>query len=206
MICPKCKGQRAIVKTNIMTATTVREQCPDCKGLGEVQGDISDGLKVKPEPGQITYFSLFKGGKPRAVMTTAIEGIVVDAKNRYLIVKIMHMKTKDKYRKQGLMDEILESVKVFGQKQVKFVITSWYDSTDIGKEFLLKRGFVREGNILIWRRDGKPKQGEGSGVIPKVSPGITEPQAGDSGGEGNDLEAGDSPGGGDPGSNPDNKD
>ena len=159
MICPRCKGQRIIIKADIMKATTVREQCPDCKGLGEVQGDISDGLKVKPEPGQITYFSLFKGGKPRAV-------------------------------------------KKFGQHTVKFVITSWYDSTDAGKEFLLKRGFVREKNILIWRRDAKPKAGEGTGTVPKVqSTGSAEEGGGD---QGNDKEAGD--GRGDSGNIPDNKD
>ena len=100
------------------------------------------------------------------------------------------------------MDEVLESVKKFGQHTVKFVITSWYDSTDAGKEFLLKRGFVREKNILIWRRDAKPKAGEGTGTVPKVqSTGSAEEGGGD---QGNDKEAGD--GRGDSGNIPDNKD
>lgn len=178
MICPRCKGEGFIVKTDIMKASVSREQCPDCKGLGQVQGDISDGLKVKPEPGQLMYFTWFYKGKPRSVMTTAVEGIAVgEVADRYLIVKIMQMTTKPKYRKKGFMGNILEKVKLFGQGQTKYIITSWFDSSEEGKKYLLKRDFTREGNVLIWRRDGKPN-----------------------------ADGGQSSTGGDPGNNKDNKD
>lgn len=158
MICPECKGEKWITKTDIMHATTRKERCEFCKGVGEIQDVIPSGLTVKPEPGQLMYFQWNEeGGRVRSVMTVAIEGIVPpnEPQDKYFIVKIMQMTTKMKYRKKGYMNKILEGVKKFGQGNVKFIVTSWYDSTEMGRKFLMKRGFVREKNILIWRRDGK---------------------------------------------------
>ena len=38
------------------------------------------------------------------------------------------------------------------QQAIEWAETSWDDSTDEGREFLLKRGFVKENEKLVWER------------------------------------------------------
>ena len=75
MICPKCKGAKWITKTDIMHATTRKERCDYCKGVGEIQDEKPSGLTVKPEAGQLMYFQWAVNGRVKSVMTITIEGI-----------------------------------------------------------------------------------------------------------------------------------
>jgi hypothetical protein len=183
MICPECKGKRWKIKTDIMNATTSKERCEFCKGVGEIQDKKPSGLTVKPEAGQLLYFQWVEDARVKSVMTVCIEGIVPpnSPKDKYFIVKIMNMKTPKKHQGKGYMGKVLEGVKKFAQEQVKYMVTSWYDSSKSGKNYLMKRGFVREKNILIWRRDGKPKD-DGA---PKRKAGIKDTGGGSENGQDN---------------------
>ncbi len=73
----------------------------------------------------------------------------------YMVVFILDMKTKEKYRGKGYMGNILDAVKRYFGGSVKFILTNYHDSSKEGIAFLKKRDFVhnKENSQLIWRRD-----------------------------------------------------
>lgn len=167
MICPKCNGEKVICQTDIMRARTVTVQCPECRGTGQKDGVIADGIYVKPEPGVLHYFMKYVGGRKAAIVQTIIEkvqpqpGKIVKAEP-YYVVSIINMSTRNKDRRKGYCREVIESIKKWNMNSVKFILTSWSDSSSISRVFLQKSGFIHMvGNdILIWRRN-EPKSTEG---------------------------------------------
>jgi hypothetical protein len=171
IVCPKCNGEKMVRKTDVMRARTVTVQCPECRGTGRKDGVIPDGVYVKPEPGVLHYFIKYVGGRKAAVVQTVIEKVQPEKGKilnpaPYYVVSIINMSTRNKDRRKGYCGEIVESIKKWNRNSVKFIITSWSDSSEISRGFLEKRGFIHSVNndILIWRRDGKEKNGP-EGVV-----------------------------------------
>lgn len=182
MLCPKCNGEKFVRKVDIIRAKTVSEQCPVCHGTGQKDGVVPDGVYVKPEPGVLHYWLKYVGGRRVAHIQSIIEKVQPPQgkflkSDPYFVVSILNMKTRNKDRKKGYCGEILDSIQKWCNSSVKFILTSWDDSNEQSRAYLMKRGFVRKDSVLIWRRnepaetkcgnrsDSEVAAGTGSGAV-----------------------------------------
>jgi tRNA(Met) C34 N-acetyltransferase TmcA len=68
----------------------------------------------------------------------------------YCCVQIVRMNTKPQYQRQGVMTKIIDTI--FADHKTLWIQTSWDDSSESGRAFCLKNGFVQEGDLLIRRK------------------------------------------------------
>jgi len=167
--CEACKGEGKIITVDVMTARSVSKICDVCYGSGLVNEAITaDGVYIKPDPGVLHFFSYRKDGKFIATIQVVYQ--MAKAKDyMHFVGNILNMWTKEKYRNQGYCDVLLSAAKRFNGGRVKFLVTSYVDSSVIGRKFLIKRGFELDDKkqILIWRRDGKKNENNSNAAIRK---------------------------------------
>jgi hypothetical protein len=162
--CEKCSGLGYTVETDIMKARRVKKDCPSCKGTGKIQNIEPDGVIFRIKRCEVGYWQELRAGKPVATLHMHICPIM-DSTGKPLFkrnimnpkqgiprifIQIVNMVTKPKYRKTGIMTKLLSAA--MGDPKIEWVESSWDDSTDFGRNFLLARGFVQEGSKIIWRR------------------------------------------------------
>ena len=155
--CEKCKGKGAYLRLNIKAAKQEMVKCDKCKGTGFEMPKEYTGFKIIHEPGTANWLGWYVKEKRVASMFVLMRmfGKNVKDPDKYLTVAIHNMFTDPKYRNNGYMDSLLSGLKNMKSQLVKFIYTSYEDSTPVGRNFLLKRGFERKEDTLIWRRDGK---------------------------------------------------
>jgi GNAT superfamily N-acetyltransferase len=119
-------------------------------------------------PCQVYLWQEFKDGRPIAtlelwIMPVFENGIPQHVKENPLAkprpriyIQIRDMHTKPKYRRTGIMDRLL--IMALQDRRVEWFETSWNDSTEEGRSFLLHRGFKREDDKLVFRPPEEPCQ------------------------------------------------
>jgi hypothetical protein len=162
-MCTTCNGSRRISKINLLKAKTEFFPCPDCKGMGYTQTPQTDGIRCGVCEA-ITYFWQFlKASKVAATLEIRVRPIKNDRgvpqvyKNVIMkivrpraYVEIVRMNTKPEFRHLGMMSALVDCA--LGDSKIEWAETNWDDSTGDGRNWLLERGFVQEGNKLIWER------------------------------------------------------
>jgi hypothetical protein len=178
--CPKCNGKRKLFELDIARARSVRKTCPKCNGTGIDPASIRDGVRCFQLKCQVVVYSKCIDGTDVASLHLWIfplmragKPILTPAGHMMLHVMIPQMHTKPKYRRQGHMAELLKIA--LTDVRVAVVESSYGDSTESGRAFLVAAGFKHEGNKLIWRRWGelepeRTDQAEVSGVAGAVQP------------------------------------
>jgi GNAT superfamily N-acetyltransferase len=80
--------------------------------------------------------------------------IVKDGEHTVCWAKIPRMFTREAHRNKGYMRALLDAAKngagVPGG--LKYIVTSWEDSTEQGKCFLRNHGFKRKDDLLVWEK------------------------------------------------------
>lgn len=178
-VCENCEGKGYFVKIDFMQAKQYREKCPKCNGTGVIQEAQKNGIRVGKIICETYFWQMLQNSKPVSTLEIRIRP-VMSAEGKPLFkrvaplskiaiprvyIEIVRMNTKPKYRKQGIMHKLLEHA--IGDPKIEYAYTNWDDSTGDGRNFLLKRGFVQEGDKLIYRKPVKPvkKDEESSGVV-----------------------------------------
>lgn len=166
--CGSCKGQGYTVKTNILKARQEKVMCPTCHGTGKIYVENVNGIMCQSQMCQVMYWQDFVNNEPVATLHIHVCPIMDKKTGRpafnpnifdptkkvpRIFLQIVHMATKEGYKKQGRMNELL--MRATEDRKIEWVETSWDDSSEEGRAFLLKRQFVREKGKLIWRR-GNP--------------------------------------------------
>jgi hypothetical protein len=128
--------------------------------LPSKKGLLGSGIYVEPQTGTLLYFRRQVGGRIASTLMVIMIPVIKDGVSRHIVAEIHNMWTKPRHRNNGYMGELVEAVKGSMRGQVRYIITSWNDSSKQGREFLLKRGFERKGSTLIWR-DENWKGGDG---------------------------------------------
>lgn len=166
MPCSECNGKGKVLKLDILKARREWDTCPICKGQPHKEDLKPDGIRIVHVRCQVVEWVEYKDNVSASKLELWICPILKDnkpmmvrdtplAKPRPRVYAIIRdMNTKEEYRKQGMMDRLL--ICAHQNKQVEWFETSWDDSTEDGRGFLLKRGFVREGKRLISRRPTTP--------------------------------------------------
>jgi len=69
----------------------------------------------------------------------------------YLVIAIENMGVSHKkdYGK-GYMYKIIKSIQTLGRNLVRYIYTNWDDSTKEGRAYLIRQGFKRKKNLLLW--------------------------------------------------------
>lgn len=166
--CPKCDGRGYTTKVNLLKAKTDKIHCEKCRGTGKVFVDKINGIQVVRQLCQVFYFQDYVDNNPVATLHVHMCPVMdqktgkpaytpnvlnpKDMKPR-IFIQIVHMATKPDYRRQGRMRNLL--MKAMEDPKIEWVETSWDDSSDDGRNFLLMNEFKREKGKLIWRR-GNP--------------------------------------------------
>lgn len=164
--CKRCMGKGGITKTNFMKGATSQITCPDCGGVGYRTKDT--GISIRPISGDPMYVVHTVKKQDVAWIRIDLEFVLGRSKKkRYGIASIVSMKTMEGFRCKGYMGKMIEMLKNTGGGAIHAIRTSWNDSTEGGKEFLLKRGFKHKGMVLIWERDVDTKENEGEEKQPK---------------------------------------
>ncbi len=162
--CEVCDGTGRTRKVDIINAKTIESICDVCYGSGRVNEEITaDGVYIKPDPGILHFFSYKKDGK--FICTIQVVYEMVKAKEfNHIVGKILNMFTREKYRKQGYANVLLTAAKRWNGGRVKFLVTSYPDSSEYSRGWLQRRGFEpdEKKQILIWRRDGKKNENNGN--------------------------------------------
>lgn len=166
MPCGECNGLGKVQKLDIMHAKKIWEVCPKCHGVPEREPLRQDGIRQAKLP-CITYlWQEFKDHKPIAtlelqvwpIIENGIPAVVKESPlkppRQRIYIKIRDMNTRPKYRKQGIMDRLL--ICALQDRRVEWFETSWNDSTEEGRKFLMKRGFYREDSNLVFRPPEEP--------------------------------------------------
>ena len=166
--CQDCKGLGYSLKLNIIKARQEKIPCPTCRGTGSVFVESLNGIVCQRQVCQVMYWQDFVNNEPVSTLhihvclvmdnktgQPSFKPDIFNPKNRIsrIFIQIVNMATLPDYRGQGRMDELLK--RSMEDPKIEWVETSWDDSSDEGRGFLLKREFVRECGKLIWRR-GNP--------------------------------------------------
>ena len=146
--CPTCEGKGYIDAIDIMTAQRSRKSCVDCMGTGAKDGKMTGIRSYHPHSQVFQYVE-------EGVVWATLELWQHSTKEGYNYFEIHKMITKRKHRKKGVMSVLL--LAVMRHPYIWWIETSYSDSTEQGREWLMKRGFKKEGDKLIHRRKGAPK-------------------------------------------------
>ncbi len=167
--CPNCKGLGYTVETNIMRAIKEKKPCIACRGTGKIQIEKPDGKRFITQECIVGYWQEMRAGKVAATLHIHVCPIrdsntgkplfkpgVMNPKGAIprVFIQIVNMVTKPKYRKTGIMSELLAAA--MADPKIEWVETSWDDSTADGRNFLLGKGFVQEGKDLIFKKTTDP--------------------------------------------------
>lgn len=164
--CEECKDTGYVIKVDILNAKKMRVVCPKCHGIKPRDPLDPDGIRSVHVPAQIYLWQEFKNDKPIATLELWVRPITDNGKvlevrdtplskpRPRIYISIRDMHTKPKYRKQGIMDRLL--ICAFQDNRVEWFETSWDDSTEEGRKFLLNRGFHREEDKLVFERQKEP--------------------------------------------------
>jgi len=164
-VCPECKGRKMLPKLDIKSATTKMAPCPKCFGRGTIQIKPTDytGMSIMNQIAQIYWFNDNINGNVVSSLLAFMCPMMEDGKPAMRVVggtsmyrifmQIIRMNTKSKHRREGRMSKLLE--KALQDPKIEYAESSWDQSTADGRNFLLGRGFVQEGNNLVWRRAEK---------------------------------------------------
>lgn len=129
--------------------------------------ELQDGIFILSDPGIFYFMNFFVKGQMVAFIHVIIHPVQITSKIinphtnlvkpavRHMVGKIINMETLEHFRREGVMTELLEALQQLHDGEVKYIITSAVESSDAGTATLIKNGFVKEGTVLIWRRDGK---------------------------------------------------
>lgn len=148
--CSACNGRGWVTNIDVTHAKSTKKPCKKCKGTGEV--GVRNGIWIG-EAGGALDLSLYKNGRIVAESKVVLITCGNPAKDGHLVVEIYTMWTAENFRRQGAMTQLLDRMKAMYDGKVKFVLSHWRDSTKEGRACLLARGFKREKDVLLWRRD-----------------------------------------------------
>lgn len=174
--CPFCAGRGYNLELDVMRATRVQVKCKPCNGIGDTIEKITDGvmvgrlmcetfLFVKKVADQavatleLRVYMCLKDGKPYPSENSNIAGARIKPA---VYGEIPRMATFAKHRGKGYMSELIECAK--GDPAIQYIVTSWDDSTEQGRAFLLKRGFENKHGKLVWRREKTSPVADGTPV------------------------------------------
>lgn len=151
-VCSVCNGSGFVYELNIMAAKRNKKRCENCDGTGVKDGKMT-GIRTYRPHSQVWQY-LEKGV---VLGTLEVWQHCDNQGSNYL--EIHKMITKRKHRNRGVMTTLFLSV--FKHPYILWIETSYTDSTEAGREWLMKRGFKREGDKLISRRRGVTNSADG---------------------------------------------
>jgi DnaJ-class molecular chaperone len=161
--CPTCNGLKFIIQTDIMHARSVKAPCKTCQGSGVVQDEQTDGVRVGRIIAETFMWQHLKDGHIVANLEIRIRPVTVGGAPQFrtnnvamfkaqkkvprLYVEIVRMNTKEIFRRQGLMKDLVQ--RSLMDPKFEWAETNMEDSNPEGIALLKKLGFVEEGKKLI---------------------------------------------------------
>ncbi len=161
--CPVCKGKKVTMQIDIMQGRTTQMPCKNCKGTGEIREQQTDGIRCGRKIGETFFWQQLKDGHIVATLEIRVCPVFLNGipqfkingsaifKNQKrvprLYVEIVRMTTKEAFRRQGLMQELVGQA--IGDPKIEWAETNLDDSTEAGIALLKGMGFHEEGAKLI---------------------------------------------------------
>lgn len=149
-----------------MAARTRYVTCKRCNGRKEEPEELRpEGIRMVHVPAQLVLFQQFKDNIPIATLELWICVVMKDGiaqtiynnskKQPRIYAKIRNMITRPEHRGKGIMGALLTCA--IQDHRIEWVETSWDDSTSDGRNFLLGKGFIQDGDKLISYRPSEDK-------------------------------------------------
>lgn len=171
-MCQACNGRGYVASVDLMKAKTTRKPCEKCGGAGKIKTRLKDGVRCGQIEGITFVWQHLVEYEPVSTLEVRIRQSKINGvpqfrqmnplfkrKTPVLYCEIVRMNTLPKHRGKGFMGQLFEVAKQ--DPRIAWIETNWKDSSPKGKAFLLKRGFVKEGNKLIWERQDGNDNGSG---------------------------------------------
>lgn len=178
-ICRRCGGAREIEELDVSTATREKVACPSCNGTGVEGGKLVNGMAIRYPVCDIAIMQQLKGGEPVATLELWVyrakrggRAMTITGENGMKMIasfaEIHHMHTRGKWRRKGLMKELVAWAMAqpllflpgvpppMGVHFIAWLVTDWHDSSEAGRATLQSLGFKRDESRLIWWREGVP--------------------------------------------------
>jgi GNAT superfamily N-acetyltransferase len=171
--CVDCNGRGYINQTDIMAAKSKQVMCISCAGQGFKKVPFTDGIRCY----RLACIPVFWESRLKGEVQATLELRVFQIRNQYgepevkknskivlfkrdkvvprCYIEIAKMFTEPKHRRKGVMSKLLDEAEA--DPKIEYFCTSWDDSTEEGKELLMKRGYTRQGILLIKRMDNAAK-------------------------------------------------
>ena len=142
-VCPACHGSGVDEKIDIMAAKHTRAKCSRCGGSGKRN---PDGVRFRRRIGFTADCERIKD--EQVVSTIQVHFWPAVINTPLIIGDIIRMATRPKHQRKGYCTQIIIQLQI--QKHIMGLRTSWQDSDPAGRALLMKQGFERKGNLLIW--------------------------------------------------------
>jgi len=170
-VCPVCGGSGYEDKIDILAAKRTHRKCLRCGGSGKRN---PDGVRFRRISGFPAVVERMKDGK--AVSTVQLTCWPAVLNSPLIICDIVRMATRPKHRRKGYATQIIVQLQLM--RHVLGIRTSWDDSDEAGKALLMKQGFTRKGNLLLWENQyaygllgkGLKERGKLEGIIASGRP------------------------------------
>jgi len=187
-ICPDCNGLGSIIKSALTDADKIPEDGAVVVVKPEKDFGVSHDFLWKEKKRLKAFIKtrirgvekvFDKDGKPLGFEDLQKMRIEMDERNKnqddpekmeemddlveqdnYLVVDIENMEVPNhKNRGKGYMYKLLNNVKA---SYVRYINTSWTDSSPEGRKYLLRQGFEKQKTVLLWRN---PKHVQQDGTL-----------------------------------------
>jgi hypothetical protein len=121
---------------------------------------------MKPEimleqvPGRIFWLTWKDTERSRYICSILIVVQMVKGQQAEVLLRIQQMNTVVKHRRQGYASKLIDEMKTMFGGHVRYIISMWDQSTEAGRLCLIKNGFKRISNTLIWENENGKQQQE----------------------------------------------
>lgn len=109
--------------------------------------DFEDNVEIHVVQGELMYFVYKIEGKVACSAMVVVRGMI----DMTSMIEIHNINTKEEFRRRGAAKRVVEAMKAAINGSVRYVYTSWKDSTKEGRKLMLSCGLEKFKDMLVWK-------------------------------------------------------
>jgi len=145
-------GEDIITKAN--SKGGFPDKCPLIQASTQKALASQNGIFIEPHQGDPLYITDYINGT--IVASLFLNAVFVRPKTikPYCVLEIHNMWTRPKNRKEGRMKKLVNVAKTLFNGNVRYIVSSWKQSSPEGRALLLGCGFIEKKGAILWQNHG----------------------------------------------------